>query len=387
MIPETLSELRVPVDSLKHYGKNPRTGDVDAIAESLEVNGQYRPVVVNQRTGEVLAGNHTLKAARKLGWSEIAATYVDVDDEQAARIVLVDNRSNDLAEYDDSALVELLATIEDLAGSGFSDQDLADLLAKVTEVPPGKSDPDEVPEPPAESISKPGDVWQLGPHRVICGDSTEAEALGDFQPDIVFTDPPYGIDYRAMRGGSAIAGDASRDEAEPLIAAALGPAATTETMFVCCDWRSLGTVIAALDAIGVAPKATIVWDKQRGVQNLDRYYKQHEFIVYAGPYGGQPTQTGDVWSFARDFDPDHPTPKPVELIELALTTASKSGQRVYDPFGGSGSTLMAAHRTGRVARLVELDPRYVDVICRRYQEHTGDKPVLESTGEPYDFTG
>lgn len=135
-IPETLAALRVPVESLKPYSRNPRVGDVDAIAESLRVNGQYRPVVVNKRTGEVLAGNHTLKAAQKLGWSEIAATFVDVDDEQAARIVLVDNRSNDLAEYDDSALVELLQDIEDLAGSGFSDEDLESLLVGTGAVVP-----------------------------------------------------------------------------------------------------------------------------------------------------------------------------------------------------------------------------------------------------------
>ena len=393
-IPETLASLVVPIDSVEPYGDNPRDGDVGSIAVSLERNGQYRPIVVNKRDDAILAGNHTWKAAKSLGWDEIAATFVDVDEATARRIVLVDNRSNDVASYDDQALADLLESIaaeegpEGLIGTGFDGDDLDELLADLDaqQLPDSLNDPDDVPEPPAEPTSKLGDVWLLGPHRVVCGDSTDVEALGSDEPAVVFTDPPYGIAYKAMRGGKDIAGDATADEAEPLIASAVGPAATAEAIFVCCDWRSHGTVLRALAAIGVEPKATIVWDKERGVQNLDRYHKQHEFIVYSGPYGGQPTQGGDVWRFPRDFDPDHPTPKPVELIEKALETASKRGALVYDPFGGSGSTLIAAHRTGRVARLVELDPSYVDVICRRYQEHTGDKPILESTGEPHDFT-
>lgn len=144
-IPDSLSALQVPVADLKHYGKNPRQGDVGAIVTSLQRNGQYRPIVVNERTGEVLAGNHTLKAARELGWETIAATYVDVDDDTAKRIVLVDNRSNDLATYDDHALVELLRSLPDLEGTGYTGDDLDDLLQVLEPVerPSGDTDPGE----------------------------------------------------------------------------------------------------------------------------------------------------------------------------------------------------------------------------------------------------
>ncbi len=231
-------------------------------------------------------------------------------------------------------------------------------------------------------------MWLLGAHRLVCGDSTSPtdvdKLMGGGKADMVFTDPPYGVDYVAMRGSRKIANDGDMDVAERVTREALS-LASSSVAFVCCNWRSLTmTVDAMLDA-GMAPKACIVWDKQRRVQNLDRFAKQHEFILYAGPYGGNPTIDVDVWQIARDFDPDHPTPKPVELVERAISAASNSGDVVLDPFGGSGSTLIACHQTGRVARLMELDPRYVDVICRRFQEHTGILPIAESTGREHDF--
>ena len=383
----TLSKLVVPIEGLVPYGKNPRRGDVDAIAESLTVNGQYKPIVVRAGSNEVLAGNHTLKAARQLGWDKIAVTFVDVDDDGAARIVLVDNRTNDVATYDEAALAELLSSLPDLTGTGFGAADLDEMLGIK---PDALNDSDDTPEPPAEPVSVLGDVWVLGEHRVVCGDATDVGAwdaiLGKARPSVVFTDPPYGIGYQAMRGGAKIENDATPNEALQVTRDALALVHDAEVHFVCCDWRSLGTILDAMAAAAIKPKSCIVWDKQTLVQNLDRYAKQHEFIVYAGPFGGQPTMATDVWPHRRDFDPDHPTPKPVSLIIQALTTASAVGALVADPFGGSGSTLIACHDTNRVARLIELDPRYVDVICRRYQEHTGDKPVLESTGEPHDFT-
>ena len=142
MIPETLSALAVPIDSLTPYQDNPRRGDLEAIKESLAVNGQYRPIVANRRTGEVLAGNHTLRAAEQLGWTRIAVTWVDVDDETARRIVLVDNRSNDLAGYDDALLASILEDLPDLEGTGYDQAALAELLAGRDD-PIALTDPDE----------------------------------------------------------------------------------------------------------------------------------------------------------------------------------------------------------------------------------------------------
>jgi DNA modification methylase len=392
-----LAVTRYPVAELRIYHRNPRVGNVDRIAESLRVNGQYKPVVVNigSHTGrphEVLAGNHTLKAARDLGWDDIAAVTVDVDDDQAARIVLADNRTADLATHDDRLLLELLSDLPDLDGTGYDPGDLDELEALleggVEEIPAALTDPDEIPEPPAEAYCKPGDVWQLGPHRLAVGDSTDPDVwesiLDGERPALVFTDPPYGIDYKAMRGGDAIANDGDEASAERVTRDALNLLHDAQAHFVCCDWRSLPTILDAMLAAALEPKACIVWDKQSRVQNLDRYAKQHEFILYAGPYGGQPTVGTDVWPFARDFKPDHPTPKPVELIQRALETASERNALVADAFGGSGSTLIACHLTGRRARVVELDSRYADVICRRYQEMTGTKPARD--GQPHDFT-
>ena len=222
----------------------------------------------------------------------------------------------------------------------------------------------------------------------MCGDSTSPtdveKLMAGKLADMMFTDPPYGVDYVAMRGSRKIANDGSLEEAEKVMTTAI-TLANVKTAFVCCNWRSMTVTIDAMIAAGIEPKACIVWDKQTRVQNLDRYAKQHEFILYAGKYGGETTVDVDVWQVKRDFDPDHPTPKPIELVARAIQTASKNKNLILDLFGGSGSTLIAAHQTNRVAYLMELDPKYVDVICARFQKVTGIKPVAEATGREHDF--
>lgn len=175
VIPESMAALRVPVGSLEPYFRNPRRGDVPEIVRSLRRLGQYRPVVVNTgsltgRVNEVLAGNHTLEAARTLGWEEIAATFVDVDDDTAARIVAIDNRSSDLASYDEEVLAELLASVSDLEGTGYSAQDLTELLAVGGQTPGKDTEPKPRPQRPK---SKRGDLYLLGDHRLVCGDATD----------------------------------------------------------------------------------------------------------------------------------------------------------------------------------------------------------------------
>src|SRR5690606_34646353 len=198
-----------PIDRLRPYHRNPRRGNIAVIAESLKTLGQYRPIVVNAgthtgRPDEVLAGNHTLLAARELGWVSIDGVTVDVDDDTAARIVLVDNRSNDLAGYDDEVLAGLLSDLPDLTATGYTDEDLEALLDDIGRDSGGiAGDPDDVPDGLAEAVSKPGDVWLLGPHRVMCGDALDPgvldKALGGAEPGIIYTDPPYGI--AIVRGG------------------------------------------------------------------------------------------------------------------------------------------------------------------------------------------
>lgn len=176
-VPDTLAELAVPIDDVHPYEHNPRRGDLAALRKSLEAHGQYRPIVANRRTSEVLAGNHTWQAAKALGWDHIAVTWVDVDDEAAARIVLVDNRTNDLSGYDDAALAELLSTLPDLTGTGYDDTFLAELLSDEDE-PVQLTDPDQAaPLPKAEPISKAGDVWTLGKSTLLVGDATDTAAV------------------------------------------------------------------------------------------------------------------------------------------------------------------------------------------------------------------
>ena len=388
----------VPVSDLVEHPDNPRRGDTSVIADSIAHNGFYGAVIAQRATSRVLAGNHRLRAAVSEGLETLPVIWVDVDNEAASRILLADNRTSDLAGFDNSDLAELLEQLTGsdahLAGTGYTQADLDMLLEDLAgdDPPDNLGDTDEIPDPPPPK-TVPGDIWLLGPHRVMCGDSTSPtdvdKLMAGSAAKLVWTDPPYGIGYAAMRGGDAIANDAAPAEAPAealdVTTQALANASGAEAYFVCCDWRSLGTMADAMDATGISPKACIVWDKRVRVQNLDRFAKQHEMILYSGPYGGQPTADVDVWECARDFDPDHPTPKPVELVRRAIGPTTAKGDVVLDLFGGSGSTLIAAHQLGRHARLMELDPRYVDVICRRYQRFTGDLPVSAATGRPHDF--
>jgi site-specific DNA-methyltransferase (adenine-specific) len=395
VIVDDLAALAAPIDKLNLLPGNPRRGDVDAVAQSLTAFGQRKPIVA-RRDGTVIAGNHTLQAARQLGWPEIAVVWVDDNDTTAKAFALADNRTAELGTYDDQLLADLIAEVRDadpdlLAASGWTEaatKELLDAIAAAEPPPTITGDPNEVPKSaPAKTI--PGDVWLLGPHRLVCGDSTVPtdvdKLMAGGKADMVWTDPPYGIGYEAMRGGAAIANDATPSEALSVTTEALRIIGSPESVFVCCDWRSLPTIVDAMTAAGLTPKACIVWDKKVRVQNLDRFAKRHEMIVYAGPYGGHPTVDTDVWEVSRDFNPDHPTPKPVELVQRAISHASAPGSIVLDLFGGSGSTLIAAHQTGRIARLMELDPKYCDVICARFQKATGIKPIAEATNNEHDF--
>jgi site-specific DNA-methyltransferase (adenine-specific) len=430
-IPADLADLAVPVADLVPYRSNPRVGNLDTIVESLQVNGQYRPIVVNRRTNEVLAGNHTLKAALVLGWDRIAATFVDVDDEQAARIVLVDNRANDLAGYDDSALVALLEELGPghLEGTGFSDGDLAALLAGVIDEPPALTDEDDAPAlPKVQPVSKVGDVWLLGPSVLLVGDSTDSalvlDALGGQLADCVWTDPPYGVSYVGGTADALTIENDGKDDLPDLLPAAFRTA-------VACAKPGAPVYVAHADteriifeesmrAAGMLVRQNLVWVKNGLVLGRADYQYRHEPILTAetppaeaeedaegvthGPllYGftgggegrlgrGGPRWFGDnkqttVFEVPKPKrNGDHPTMKPVELIGRMLANSLPPGGLVLDLFGGSGSTLIAAHHHRSRATLVELDPRYADVICRRYQEHTGTVPVLRDTGQPHDF--
>jgi hypothetical protein len=268
------------------------------------------------------------------------------------------------------------------AAGGASDGDVErhEIIGAIDGDDPGA----EEPPPDVPVFSRAGEVYELGSHRLVCGDSTDPQAwalLDAPSARAVFTDPPFGVGFFAGTSdrGRKIANDATPADALDVTRRALAHA-KAEAWFVCCSWRSLQTMLDAMSANDIETKACIVWDKMRRVQNLDRFARQHEFILYAGPYGGQSTVDVDVWQSARDFEPDHPTPKPTDLIQRALKAATDAGDVVVDMFGGSGSTLIACAQSGRIARLIELDAAYCDVIRRRWTKFARSAGVDPGAG-------
>jgi len=449
VIHATLDTLTVPIDSVKPHPRNPRRGNVEAIIESLARNGQYRPIVVNRRDCCILGGNHTWQAAKALGWEHIAATWVDVDEETAARILVVDNRTNDLAGWDDEGLLAVLEELVDLEGTGYDERALAELAAQIEhlKLPEGAPDPDEVPALPAEPITKAGDLWLLGEHRLLCGDATvigDVERLmAEEQAVLIFTDPPYNVDYEGGTG-LTIQNDAWKDSAD--FRAFLQEAFTNmyvtarpgAPIYVCHADREGLAFREAFTAAGFYHAQTLVWAKQALVLGRQDFHSRHELILYGWKRGtahsfygrrnqntvweegglvtatpvadgyelhiGGPLEAivvkvprfeiicreGDelttVWRVNRPVrSAEHPTTKPVELICRALKLSSRRGDVVQDLFGGSGSTLVAAEMEGRRAHLMELDPAYCDVICRRYERFSGSRPRLEAGGHEVSF--
>lgn len=402
-----LNTEQAPLKSLTPHPQNVRQGDVGAIVESLKAHGQYRPIVVQKSTGHILAGNHTFRAATALKWKDISVTYIDCDDDEALRILLVDNRANDLASYDNGGLVEMLQALADterkLEGTGFDLDDLDQLLRDldIEVLPPEmEGDLDEVPENVVGKTVT-GDVWLLGDHRLVCGDSTSptdmAKLMNGKKADLVWTDPPYGVSYVGKTADAmTIDNDALNvDELETFLLAALGNThtATREgaVWYVAAPSGlpslAFSKVLSALEVW----RHTLVWVKDSLVMGRADYHYRHEIMYYGWTAGAAhrppPDRKQDtVWEIPRPkANREHPTMKPIELITKSIENSTGKGELVIDPFGGSGSTLIAAHQTGRVAYLMELAPHYCDVICTRFQQATGIQPIAESTGNPHDF--
>lgn len=417
MIHKSLSTLAVPVDSLSAMPGNPRIGDVDAVAASLDRFGQRKPIVVRASDRTIVAGNHTWKAAQQLGWSEIAALLVDDDEATAQAFALADNRTAELGSYDEQLLLELIRSVGQsdpamLLDTGWSDEAVTELVERIEPSLPDVPPSDDTPEPPEQPFTKPGDVWILGGHRVVCGDSTDVTVydalLGEAKVDCVWTDPPYGVDIqerdlaqakvrgRRKDGKGVMNDDLTADKLEDFLRSALGAAWGSSNLgavwYVASPggdlFHTFGTVLRELEVW----RHTLIWAKDQFVMGRADYHYQHEPIFYGWKQGAAHHWLGDrkqttILNFARPKrSPEHPTMKPIELVAYCLNNSAPKGGLVLDPFGGSGSTLMACEYTGRKARLIELDPKYVDVICRRWQEHTGSLPILESNSMTHDFT-
>ncbi len=393
-----------PTGKLLPYARNARTHSEEQVAQiaaSIVEFGFTNPILAGS-DGIIVAGHGRLTAAQKLGLEVVPVVVLDhLTPTQRRALIIADNRIAENAGWDDAMLrVELDALRDDdfdLSLTGFDADALADLY-EGDEGDTGQTGDDEVPESQDAVISRPGDVWLLGGHRVLCGDATDAKSyevlLQGNDVDMTVTDPPYNVNYAnsakdKMRGKDrAILNDNLGDGFYDFLLAALTPimANCTGAVYVAMSSSELDVLQAAFREAGGKWSTFIIWAKNTFTMGRSDYQRQYEPILYGWPEGGKHHWCGDrdqsdVWQIKKPHKNDlHPTMKPVELVERAIRNSSKPGDVVLDPFGGSGTTLIAAEKSGRTARLMELDPKYVDVIVRRWQDWTGKFATRECDG-------
>jgi len=389
-----------PVDRLIPYARNPRKNDaaVDQMCGAIKEFG-FRIPIVAKSDGTVVDGHLRLKAAQRLGLVDVPVALADdLSEAQIKAFRLLANRSANWADWDDDLLALEFQDLRDLGFdlglTGFEPGEIAAFLADPVV---GLTDPDDVPAVPERPVTRPGDVWVLGAHRLICGDCTDASVvarvLAGVTPHLMVTDPPYGVAYdptwRNRAGVSAtgrtgaVLNDHRADWRE---AWALFPG---DVAYVWHGALHAATVADSLTACGFAIRAQIVWAKERLVMSRGHYHWQHEPAWYAvrgtGHWTGDRKQT-TLWSIpSRDQDAvtTHGTQKPVECMRRPMLNNSNPGQAVYEPFSGSGTTIIAAETTGRVCHAIEISPAYVDVAVTRWQAFTGKEALLDGDGRRF----
>lgn len=392
-----------PVDRLLPYTRNARThspAQVAEIAASIRAFGFTNPILVGEGR-DVIAGHGRLAAARQLGLAEVPVIVLrGLSDVQRRQVVLADNRIGLNAGWDAEMLSLELRDLRDLGADlqvlGFSENELARALNGG--ISTGLTDEDDVPEAPVEAVSRLGDIWVLGAHRVLCGDATRREdvaaLLGGVSPLLMVTDPPYGVEYdpewrhRLGVNSSPRTGKVLNDERTDWREAwALFPG---DVAYVWHGALHATVVSESLVASGFAIRAQIIWAKERLVIGRGDYHWMHEPCWYAvrnkGHWAGDRKQT-TLWTISsrdQDQDTEHSTQKPVECMRRPVLNSSSPGQTVYDPFLGSGTTLIAAETTGRACFGMELNPRYVDVAIKRWEAFRGQKATLLGDGSTHD---
>lgn len=405
---DPVADIRVetrPVDALIPYANNAKRhtdAQVAQIAASIREFGWGAPILIDGQNN-VIAGHGRLLAARKLGIADVPVVpMAHLTDIQRRALILADNKISENASWDDELLsIELTALKDagvDLSITGFTAGEWDALIAGESATGSGHTDDDSVPEVEETPVSRAGDVWLLGEHRLLCGDATKPDSyqalLGDERANMVFTDPPYNVNYAnsakdKLRGKNRpILNDNQGVGFEAFLTDACRNllAVTDGAIYIAMSSSELDALQSAFRAAGGRWSTFIIWAKNTFTLGRADYQRQYEPILYGWRDGGEhhwcgARDQGDVWQIAKPQKNDlHPTMKPVELVERAVANSSCAGDIVLDPFGGSGTTLIASEKTGRRARLIELDPKYVDVIVRRWQDYAGAKATRAHDG-------
>lgn len=393
--------IELPIKSIFPYKNNPRHNDkaVEFVANSLRQFGWKQPIVIDEKY-EIVAGHTRWKAAKMLGMETVPCVMADdLTPEQVQVYRLTDNKTAEMADWDFDLLEQELNDIDpamfDMADFGFFQGDEPETSNKAQEVEEDDFDPDAE----AESRCKRGQIWQLGAHRLMCGDSTSADDVAKLmngeKADMVFTDPPWNVNYGAVKEDNAMGykvrtilnDHMETDEFKKFMKSVFTvmngsskPGAMTYVVMSAQEW---GNLMLTLGESGFHWSSTIIWNKDHFVMSRKDYHTKYEPIWYGWKEGNSRlhplsdrTQS-DVWDFARPIkSEEHPTMKPVSLVARAIENSTNNGDIVLDLFGGSGTTLIAAEQLQRSCRMMELDPHYCDVILKRWEDFTGQEAVL-----------
>ena len=406
----------VPVNSISQDPANLRKHgerNIDAIVASLRKFGQQHPIVIDSK-GIILSGNGRYMAAVKLGWHEIEAVESDLTGSSATAYAIADNRTAELAEWDTTALAETLRALQseefDTDAAGYSESEIDALVEGLgSELLAGDKEiiEDTIPEPPVDPITKAGDLWILGEHRLLCGDSTNADdvarLMGGVKAQLVITDPPYGVSYadknaflnaidKGNRNQTKIENDhLNKKETQAIwgsafknMADVMGPGAV-----VYCFMPQGGDQMMMMMMMmegGIEPRHELIWLKNNHVLGRSDYNYKHEPILYAWKKGGHKFYGDFSTSVIECKRPQssklHPTMKPVELVATLAQNSSQISDTIYDPFLGSGTTLIAAEQLNRKCFGMEISPQYCDVIVKRWENLTGMVGVRETPLPP-----
>ncbi len=384
-----------PTADLIPYARNSRTHSdeqVTQIASSIKEFGFTNPVLIDA-DGGIIAGHGRVMAAKKLGITEVPCIELShLTEAQRRAYVIADNKLALNAGWDDEMLRVEFQELQDLGFdvelTGFSMDEINALTVEEVE---GLTDEDAVPEAPETPISVRGDVWLLGNHRLMCGDSTSIDAVENLlegnRAQMVHTDPPYGVSYQSNMRTKSDKFDVLKNDDVFLDIAPVIDAVSDGWVFVWTSWKVLPQWFEQFKSFGY-PSNQVIWFKGGGgIGDLKKTFSSDYETALVWHRGAELTgkRIGSVWKVGKDGATDylHPTQKPVALAEEAIDKTTKAGYRVLDLFGGSGSTLIACEKTGRTAYLMELDEKYVDVIIKRWQAFTGKQAIHEATGKTY----